>query len=150
MIHGLDTGFLIAMEHSEHDEHAAARITLARLLAAGDQFALAPQVVAEFLHVVTDRRRFLKPMDMPTAIHMAQSWWAAVEIVHVFPDDAAVQQFFTWVTQFSLGRKRLLDTLLAATFHQAGIRSILTTNAADFAVLGSFECITPTGFLPTP
>jgi predicted nucleic acid-binding protein len=47
------------------------------------------------------------------------------------------------VTQFSLGRKRLLDTLLAATFHQAGIHSILTTNAADFAVFGVFTCITP-------
>src|SRR6266852_294271 len=121
MIHGLDTGFLIAMEHSEHNEHVAARRTLAQLLAAGDQGALAPQVVAEFVHVVTDRRRFIQPMDMPTAIQIAQRWWAANEIVHVFPNDAVAQQFLTWVTQFSLGRKRLLDTLLAATFQEAGL-----------------------------
>ena len=37
------------------------------------------------------------------------------------------RQFLTWLTQFQLGRKRLLDTLLAATYHEAGIRSVLTT-----------------------
>jgi hypothetical protein len=35
MIHGLDTGFLIAVEHSEHDSHGAARTILAQLTAAG-------------------------------------------------------------------------------------------------------------------
>ena len=53
-------------------------------------------------------------------------------------------QFFAWMRAFRLGRKRVLDTLLAATFREAGIASVLTTNARDFAVLGGFVCITPT------
>jgi hypothetical protein len=40
MIHGLDTGFLIAAEMQEHAEHAAARATIARLLAAPDMIAI--------------------------------------------------------------------------------------------------------------
>ena len=36
MIHGLDTGFLVAAELLEHAEHVVARDTLARLVAAGD------------------------------------------------------------------------------------------------------------------
>jgi hypothetical protein len=28
-------------------------------------------------------------------------------------------------------------------YHQAGIRSILTTNPTDFATFGLFNCITP-------
>ncbi|HPM82775.1 MAG TPA: hypothetical protein PLF81_18860 [Candidatus Anammoximicrobium sp.] len=39
MIHGIDTGFLVAAEMVEHPEHAAARATLARLISASD-FAL--------------------------------------------------------------------------------------------------------------
>ena len=58
MIHGVDTGFLVAAEVLEHAQHAAARDTLKRLLTAGDFFAVAPQVLAEFIHVVTDPRRF--------------------------------------------------------------------------------------------
>lgn len=145
MIHGLDTGFLVAAEVVEHAQHAAARDSLTRLLAAGDQIAIAPQVLAEFLHIVSDPRRFTKPLDMPEAQRLAQQWWTAREVVPVFPDATATHQFLGWLKQFSLGRKRLLDTLLAATYQQAGIRSILTTNPTDFTVFGAFACITPGG-----
>ncbi len=43
MIHGLDTGFLVAAEVVEHPESAAAREVLARLLLAGELTATAPQ-----------------------------------------------------------------------------------------------------------
>jgi hypothetical protein len=42
MIHGLDTGFLVAAEVGEHAAHADARATLAHVLAAGDVIAIAP------------------------------------------------------------------------------------------------------------
>jgi predicted nucleic acid-binding protein len=143
MIHGLDTGFLVAAEVAEHAEHTAARETLARLVAVGDQIAIAPQLLAEFIHVVTDPRRFAQPLDLTAARNLAEQWWTAGEVVQVFPDDAATRQFLLWLQQFSLGRKRLLDTLLAATYWRTGIRSLVTTNPADFGVFGVFTCITP-------
>jgi predicted nucleic acid-binding protein len=142
MIHGLDTGFLVAAEVTEHADHAAARNTLARLLSAGDLIAIAPPVLAEFIQIVTDARRFAQPLDMTAAGSLAEQWWTAREVVRVFPDDAATRQFLAWLQQFSLGRKRLLDTLLAATYRQAGVQSLLTTNQADFAVFGVFTSIT--------
>ena len=143
MIHGLDTGFLVAAEVAEHAEHTAARETLARLTAGGDQIALAPQLLAEFIHVVTDPRRFAQPLEVTADQRLAEQWWTASEAVQVFPNDAATRQFLLWLQQFSLGRKRLLDTLLAATYRQAGIQSLLTTNPADFGVFSVFTCITP-------
>ncbi len=50
MIHGIDTGFLVAAEVVEHPDHVAARATLFQLLAGGDRVALAPLVLAEFIH----------------------------------------------------------------------------------------------------
>lgn len=143
MIHGLDAGFLVAAEVAEHAEHSAVRRTLSALLTAGDRLAIVPQVIAEFIHVVTNTRRFTQPLSMQEACQIAEQWWTAREVEHVFPDAAATRQFLIWLRQFSLGRKRLLDTLLAATYQQAGIRSLLTTNAGDFAALGDFNCITP-------
>jgi predicted nucleic acid-binding protein len=58
MMHGLDTGFLVAAEVMEHADHAAARAAIARLVSAGDVIAIAPQVLAEFIHIVMDPRRF--------------------------------------------------------------------------------------------
>ena len=101
MIHGLDTGFLVAAEVRDHAEHADARATLARLLSAGDVIAIAPQVLAEFIHVVTDSRRFTQPpLDINAARQVAQQWWTASDVVQAFPDAGAVQQFLTWLQQF--------------------------------------------------
>ena len=143
MRHGIDSGFLVAAELAEHADHEAARLELARLLASGDRLALAPQVLAEFIHVVTDPRRFTQPLDMDEARRLAEQWWTARDVDQVFPDDSAVRQFLAWLQQHRLGRKRLLDTLLAATYRRANIDSILTTNPHDFAVLGGFTCIVP-------
>ena len=71
MIHGLDTGFLVAAEVREHVAHANARATLARVLSTSDFIAIAPQVLAEFIHVVTDPRRFTQPLDMSAARRVA-------------------------------------------------------------------------------
>ena len=121
MIHGLDTSFLIAAEIVEHPEHAAARDTLARLLGAGDQVALAPQVLAEFIHVATDARRFAQPLTIQAAQQVGLQWWTARDAVRVFPDEQATLRFLDWLQQHALGRKRLLDTLLAATYTDAVI-----------------------------
>jgi predicted nucleic acid-binding protein len=144
MTHGVDASFLVALELDEHVDHDSAKDTLSRLVAAGDRFAIAPQVLAEFIHVVTDVRRFTRPVQMTTAIQLAEKWWNAAEVDQVFTDSPATSRLFDWLRRYSLGRKRILDTLLATTLQQFGVTSILTTNPADFAVFGAFTCITPT------
>ena len=47
------------------------------------------------------------------------------------------------MTQFRLGRKRVLDTMLAATLATAGIVTAATIDVRDFEVFGVFECLAP-------
>lgn len=143
MTHGIDTGFLVAAEVVEHADHHATRLKFQAFRAAGDRFALAPQVLAEFVHVVTDPKRFAQPLTMEAALERAELWWASPEVDQVGSDALSMRTFFIWMHQHRLGRKRILDTLLASTFREAGIQSILTTNSRDFTVLGEFVCITP-------
>jgi predicted nucleic acid-binding protein len=76
MTHGFDTGFLVAFEVTDHPDHAAARARMRVCHSNGDDFALAPQVLAEFIHVVTDQRRFTSPLAIDAALLRAQAWWA--------------------------------------------------------------------------
>jgi hypothetical protein len=63
----------------------------------------------------------------------------------------AALQFLDWLEYFQLGRKRLLDTLLAATYRHGGVRSLLTTNPPrDFGVFECFDLITPSGTIRKP
>lgn len=96
MTHGLDTGFMVAAEVAEHPGHADARAKLGDLLSAGDVGAITPQVQAEFIHIVTDSRRFSQPLDLVAAHQLAGPWWNAKNVVHVFP--FAVLGVFSFVT----------------------------------------------------
>ncbi|MGI8605063.1 MAG: type II toxin-antitoxin system VapC family toxin [Verrucomicrobiales bacterium] len=136
---GLDTTFLVAWEMIDHADHERCRDSLASLLDAESRFAVTAGVLAEFVHVVTDPRRFSNPLAMSVALSRVAFWGTAVEVRVLAADQRCVECFIDWMTRRGLGRKRLLDTLLAATFHVHGIRQILSLNNSDFEVFDCFE-----------
>ncbi len=103
--------------------------------------ALCPQVIHEFLHVATDPRRFEHPLEMTDALSRAEKWWTARETHRVFPNEESMRISFEWQRQHRLGRKRLLDTLLAATYWENGMQRLLTLNEADFEIFGVFDFV---------
>jgi len=131
---GIDTSFLVAFELREHPSHGSARALADSRREEG--FAMSTQIPAEFLHVVTDPRRFATPLLMEDALARIDRWWRAREVRIVPTGDAVGMRFLDLVRRHHLGRKRLLDTLLAATYLEAGVHVIATTDVRDF---GQFE-----------
>jgi len=131
---GIDTDFLVRLAVLEHPGHDLAAERRDDHLNQGDRFALATQVVSEFVHVVTDPRRFQKPFSMAQALAWARAWASASEVDSIFPSDEALKRFFEWMLHHDLGRKRILDTMLAATYVTAGIRHLITGNPADYRI----------------
>ncbi len=78
---------------------------------------------------------------MPTALRMCEQWWNAQECRHALPHSEATTLFLAWMNDFGLGRKRLLDTMLAATYHRAGTQRIATSDWRDFSRYGVFEVV---------
>ena len=131
---GLDTTFLVQVEVQEAKGHGEALRWLRAAVGKGTLLALAPQVLAEFIHVVTDPSRFARPLDAGATIAKAQAWWTALEVRRVYPNDAAVRLFHDWMREHRLGRKRILETMLAATYYANGVTDILSTNARDYSL----------------
>ncbi len=146
-MHGIDTTFLVQIELRESPGHAAGRAWLDRRLdeeGTNPWLALAPQVLTEFIHVVTDPRRFSHPLSMAEAVDRAQLWWEAGEVKTVFPTVESARLTLQWLRDHRLGRKRLLDTQLAATYFAAEVTSLLTSNPADFECFGVFSFVSLT------
>jgi len=143
MTHGVDTDFLVAVEILDHPHHAGAWALFQSLLRTGERFAVVPQVLAEFVHVTTDPRRMSSPLSVDEALLRAERWWNAEEVVRVFPTPDSTRDFLLWMRLHGLGRKRLLDTMLAAAYFHAGVRRLITNNQADYRVLG---CLDLTGY----
>ena len=139
---GLDTSFLIGLAIREHDSHARCLKVFEDEIRAGTAtMALAPQVLAEFCHVVTDPRRFERPLEMADALELCEQWWGAQECRQIVVDTEVGTLLLRWMVDFRLGRKRLLDTLLAATYHRAGVVRLAASDWRDFQRYGVFEVI---------
>lgn len=139
---GVDTSFLVGLTVREHPSHAAClRVFEEEIRGREGSMALSGQVLAEFCHVITDPRRFERPLDMSEALELCEMWWNAAECRPVGVDGEAGALFLTWLHEHKLGRKRLLDTLLAASLHAAGVRRLATTDWRDFRIYGAFELV---------
>ncbi len=144
MVKAIDTTFLVQLEIREVEGHDTAHRFLQRsLLDSGHQLGLTPQVLEEFLHVCTDPRRFERPLSMTEALDKADFWWRASEVQHVLPSADAFILFLEWMRGLRLGRRRLHDTLLAATCVTAGIKEIVTSDKDGFKVIGALTVCDP-------
>ena len=140
---GIDTSFLVAVEYLGHTPVQPSRELLDRFLQSGEVLALNPDVLSEFIHTVTDPKRIVSPLSMSEAIERAEYWWSADEVVAVYPTNLSTRLTLEWLRQFQLGRKRLRDTTLAASYRVAGVNRIVTLNKRDFEVFGVFDLLEP-------
>lgn len=142
MILGIDTDVLTAWAMQGHPRHfAARRLFQEESRNQGNLLGLAPQVVQEFLHVATDPRRFEKPLAFQDAIRVARRLWEGSEVARLIPTPDVLPRTLDLMESFDLGRKRILDTALAATFESAGVRRIATLNPGDFAIFPFLEVV---------
>lgn len=137
---GVDTSFLVGLAVREDPSHRRCwEVFEQDVLGQPASMGIAAQALAEFCHVVTDERRFEHPLAMRDALDLCEQWWNAEETHQAVVDAEVGVLFLAWMREFRLGRKRLLDTMLAATYHTSGCRRIATTNWRDFAAFGVFE-----------
>jgi len=114
------------------------------VLAAFDRRILAavvPQILLEFLAVVTNPRRLTRPLDAAQA-------WEQVEILRVnLPvlgvDPEALTIMGELVIAHRLAAWGIFELFLAAQMRTHGVRTICTYNGSDFDQLRDIEAVTP-------
>jgi len=138
---GVDTPFLVAHTVLEHPDHENA-VNCRKILIERDRmFALCPTVVDEFIHVVTDPKRFEMPLTVARAIHIARVWINSQETICLNLTEASQRQQLDWMLELRLGRKRINDTRIASVYYSHGITKLLTANVRDYSVFGVFEIV---------
>ena len=140
---GLDCNILVQLALADHPANAMTLATVQIETNKGERFVFPSRVVAEFLHVTTDDRRFAPPLAMAEALDWIGEFLKNPAVSLLEPTPASMDQTLNWMRQFNLGRKRILDTQLAAILHVGGVRRLLTSNPADFQIFGVLETVTP-------
>jgi predicted nucleic acid-binding protein len=141
---GIDTNILVQLSLENHSGNKASLASVQNEVSIGNEIVLTGGVIAEFLHVITDSKRFTDALSMVEALDWIDDFLKNSNSVRIIPSsEQSARLAMDWIRQFQLGRKRLLDTNLAAAIHVAGGRRILTSNPGDFVIFPDFLVITP-------
>jgi predicted nucleic acid-binding protein len=140
---GLDCNILVQLAFADHAANAKTIAMVQTETQKGEKLVFPSLVVAEFLHVSTDERRFVPPLTIAEALDWIEEFFKNPSVSLLEPNRASMDQTLRWMRQFNLGRKRILDTQLAAILYCNGVRRLLTSNPAHFAVFGVLETVTP-------
>lgn len=141
---GLDTNVLIYAHLPVFAESEQVRSYLRRGLADdGCRFALTALVLHEFVHIVTDARRFDPPVAMAEAITIAGGYIDRTNVEYLAVDERSVRLALERLDAHGLGRRRIADTLLASTLITHGVTEIVTCNPSDFACFDELVAIDP-------
>jgi predicted nucleic acid-binding protein len=141
---GLDSNVLIYAQMPSLPDHARVRgYVLEQLQRPDVQLVITPAVLHEFIHIVTDARRFDPPVSMMEAISVARLFLGRPNVLCLATDDASAQSALTLLERHRLGRKRLADTLFAATLLRHGVRDLITCNPGDFRLFEGLSVTDP-------
>lgn len=144
MRRALDTNVLIYAHMPSLKEHEPVRRFLLDQLANSQvKLVLTPGVLHEFVHVITDHRRFEPPVKMSEALAVARLYLSRTNVELISPDEQALSKTFDLLEAHQLGRKRIADTLLAATLLQNKVKEIITCNPGDFSAFNELNVIDP-------
>lgn len=146
MKRGVDSNVLIYAHIPALKDHVRVReFMLGQLSTAEATLVTTPGVLHEFVHVVTDPRRFEPPVVMSEALAIARLYLDRSNVEIVSADEPALAETFRLMDRHGLGRKRIADTLLAATLLQHGVTEFITCNPRDFGVFDELRVVDPRG-----
>jgi predicted nucleic acid-binding protein len=144
MRRGVDTNVLIYAHMTELSQHEGIRSYLIDQLAQEDvTLVVTPGILHEFVHVVTDGRRFDPPVAIKDALAVARGYLNRMNVECLSIDERTIARAFNLLERHQLGRKRIADTLLAAALLDHGVGELITCNLADFQTFKELTLIDP-------
>jgi len=80
---------------------------------------------------------------MDQAITWSRTIWDDKNVVRLLPSTTVLHRTLELLKSLRLGRKRILDTVLAATLEAADVKRLATFNARDFDTFAFLEIVVP-------
>ncbi len=144
MRRGVDTNVLIYAHIPAFEAHdRVRRFLLAQLRDPAITLIVTPGVLHELIHVVTDARRFEIPVTMAEALAIVRLYLGKANVECIGADELSLIAALELLERYNLGRKRIADTLLAATLLQHDAGEIITCNPRDFERFEDLKVIDP-------
>jgi predicted nucleic acid-binding protein len=117
---------------ANEEQRAVRSYVLGLLQDSSTTLVLTPLVLHEFVHVVTDRRRFDVPVGMAEAIELARVYLHRPNTDVAPVTERVMDRALHLVELHRLGRRKLADALIASALLEHGVTTLATCNVSDF------------------
>lgn len=138
---GLDSCFLIDLYWEDSPRHAAVLKKFNEIASGGQDVCVYYNCFNEFIHVITDKRRFENAFSMEEALSVVDEWRDLENVKILFPEEQSFVRTVAWLSVYKLGRNRLNDTNMAACYVNNGVSSVITANPKDFEIFSELKII---------
>lgn len=138
---GLDSCFLIDLYWEDSPRHAAVLKKFNDIAASGQDVCVYYNCFNEFIHVITDKKRFENAFSMEEALSVVDEWRDFENVKILFPDEQSFGRTVAWLSVYKLGRNRLNDTNMAASYVHSRVSSVITANPKDFEIFSELKII---------
>ena len=139
----LDTNVLVYAVDSESEHHAPSKTLLLQAADPGAGLCVAPQNLAEFYAVVSDRRRVRNPLPPTAAIQAINDLLALPGLALLTVPIDVTTRFIELLHRHAVVAQHTFDAYLVATMLGNGVTRIHTFNAAHFGPFDELEVLVP-------
>lgn len=135
----IDTNFLVDLDITVSPRHEKVLSILNNLGKSKSEIFITADVLLEYIHVVTDAKRFQNPFSVDMALERVNYINNHPHFTILYSDQDDFNLCMQWLKNHHLGRKRLTETMMAATYFNNGITELWTANAKDFEIFDCFD-----------
>jgi len=129
---GIDTNILVYFLNEESVYHTRAKTFIDKLQKGEIQGMISWQNLSELYAIVTDPKRFPKPMTANQVVEATQQFLESGNINVIFPIVNIKEIFFSLVLKIKPKAQAVHDISLAATLLSNGVKTLVTENTGDF------------------
>jgi len=139
----LDTNMLVYADQEEDEHHQAARALRDRGLRGEVALCVSPQVLYEYLAVVTSSRRVTQPRSPAAAMAEVEKYIRSRNIRKIFPGPGIHNRVRDLFRVHPISGPRIFDLYLIATMLDNGVTKIYTFNDRHFTPFSEIQVLTP-------
>jgi predicted nucleic acid-binding protein len=136
---GIDTNILVYFLNSESVYHEKAKTFIESLTSKRISGVITWQNLSEMYAVVTDGKRFPRPMTASQAVNVIESLLENENIKLVLPVTDTKKTFLNSLLGIKPKGQKVHDVFLAATFLSNGVTTLITQNTKDFLGIKSLK-----------
>lgn len=138
---GIDTNILVYFLNEESVYHARARALVDKLQKGEILGVVSWQNLTEMYAIVTDRKRFPRPMLTKQVVETIKQFQENGSIKVILPLINTKEIFFKLILKIKPKCQQIHDIFLAATLVSNGIDTLITENTGDFKEVEGLKTI---------